>query len=109
MDMIVTTTPQVPGYRIKEVKGLVMGLAPRSRGLGDKIIAGLQSAFGGEISAYTSEMLKARREALDRMIDEARKLGANAIVGVDIETAEIFQGVVLISATGTAVVVEKDE
>ena len=66
MDVIVTTTPHVPGYKIKEVKGLVMGLAPRTRGLGGKIIASLESAFGGEVSAYTTEMLKARREALDR-------------------------------------------
>jgi len=68
----------------------------------------LESAFGGEGSAYITEMLKARREALDRMIDEARNLGANAVIEVDIETTEIFQGVVLVSATGTAVVAEKE-
>lgn len=108
LDLIVVTTPTVPGYKIKEVKGIVMGLAPRTRGMGGKIIASIQSVFGGEISAFTSEMEKARIEALERMVDEARRMGANAVIGVDIETSEIFQGVVLVSATGTAVIVEKE-
>jgi uncharacterized protein YbjQ (UPF0145 family) len=108
-DIIVVTTPTVPGYKIKEVKGIVMGLTPRTRGVGGKVIAGIQSIFGGEVSVFTSEMEKARIEAIKRMKEEARKLGANAIVGVDIETSEVFQGVVLVSATGTAVYIEKEE
>ncbi len=106
--MIVVTTPTIPGYRIVEVKGIVTGIAPRTRGVGGKILASLESLFGGEISAFTSEMEKAREEAINRMISKAKELGANAIVGVDIETSEIFQGVVLVSATGTAVVAEKE-
>lgn len=108
-DIIVVTTPIIPGYRIKEIKGIVSRLAPRTRGLGGKILAGFQTIVGGEVSVFTSELEKARREALNRMIDEARKLGANAVIGVDIETSEVFEGVVVISATGTAVVVEKEE
>ena len=96
-DIIVVTTPIIPGYRIKEIKGIVSGLAPRTRGLGGKILAGFQSIVGGEISVFTSEL------------EKARKLGANAVIGVDIETSEVFEGVVVISATGTAVVVEKEE
>ena len=106
---IVVTTPTIPGYKIKEVKGIVTGVVPRTRGMGGKIIAGFQSLIGGEVTAYTTEMEKARKEAIDRMIKKAMDLGANAVIGVDIETSEIFQGVVLISATGTAVVVEKED
>ena len=106
--VIVVTTPTVPGYRIVEVRGIVTGIAPRTRGMGGKILASIQSLFGGEVSAFTSEMEKARQEAIDRMVSKAKALGANAVIGVDIETSEIFQGVVLISATGTAVVLEKE-
>ena len=108
-DVIVVTTPTIPGYKIVEVKGIVTGVVPRTRGVGGKIIAGFQSLVGGEVTAYTSEMEKARKEAIDRMIRKAKEMGANAVVGVDIETSEVFQGVVLISATGTAVVVEKED
>jgi Uncharacterized conserved protein len=62
---------------------------------------------GGEISAFTKEMLKARDEALKRAIEQAKYLGANAIIGLDFETTEIFQSVVMVSATGTAVIIEK--
>ena len=107
--MIVVTTPYVPGYKVVKVLGIVTGLVPRTRGMGGKIVASFQSLFGGEVSAFTSEMEKARQEAIDRMVGKAKALGANAVIGVDLETTEIFSGVVLISATGTAVVVEKEE
>jgi len=108
-EIIVVTTPSIPGYEIKEVKGIVMGLVARTRGVGGKILAGIQSIVGGEVSAYTAEMEKARREAIDRMVEEARRLGANAVIGIDFETTEVFEGVVLVSVTGTAVVAEKLE
>jgi len=107
-DIIVVTTPSIPGYKIKEIKGVVMGLTARTRGVGGKIVAGFQALAGGEVSVYTTEMHKAREEAINRMIEEARKRGANAVVGLDIETSEVFQGVVLISATGTAVIAEPE-
>jgi len=107
-EIMVVTTPELPGYRIKKVLGIVTGLTARTRGVGGKIIAGIQGALGGEVSAYTNEMMKARKEALERMINEAKALGANAVIGVDLETSEVFEGVVLISATGTAVIVEKE-
>lgn len=84
--------------------GVVSGLTARTRGLGGKFVAGLESIMGGEVTAFTTEMEKARLEAIDRLIENARKMGANAVISLDIETSEVFEGTILISATGTAVV-----
>ena len=108
-DIIIVTTPTVPGYHVKNVVSVVTGLTARTRGMGGKFVAGVQSMFGGEVSAFTSEIEKARGEAMERMKEKARKLGANAIIGLDIETSDVLQGTVLISATGTAVVIELDQ
>lgn len=102
------TTPAVPGYRITKVLGVVTGLTPRTRGVGGKIVASIESMLGGEVTAFTSELEKARMEAMDRVKSKAQRMGANAIVGLDIETSDVFQGTVLISATGTAVIVEPE-
>ncbi|MFQ6085529.1 MAG: YbjQ family protein [Candidatus Bathyarchaeia archaeon] len=108
-EFIVVTTPQIPGYRIKKVLGVVTGLTPRTRGVGGRFIAGVQTITGGEVSAYTSELEKARDAAMERVVKKARRLGANAIIGLDLETSDVFRGVVVISATGTAVVVEPEK
>jgi len=71
-------------------------------------VAGIQSMIGGEVTAFTSELEKARAEAMDRVKQRALELGANAIIGLDLETTEIFQSTVMISATGTAVIVEPE-
>lgn len=84
--------------------GIVSGLTARTRGLGGKFVAGLESIVGGEVAAFTSEIEKARLEAIDRLVENARRMGANAVVSLDIETSEVFEGTILISATGTAVV-----
>lgn len=102
---LMTTTPMIPGYRVKKVLGVVTGLTPRTRGILGRFIAGIETLVGGEVSAFTSEMEKARFEALDRLRARAQEIGANAVVGIDLETTEVFQGVVLITATGTAVIV----
>lgn len=107
-EFMMVTTPQLPGYKVKRVLGLASGLTARTRGVGGKFVAGLQSLAGGEVGAFTLEMEKARIEALQRLKDNAARLGANAIVGVDVETTEIFQGTVLVSATGTAVIMEPE-
>ena len=107
-DMITVTTPTVPGYHVKHVIAIVTGLTARTRGVGGKIVAGIESMFGGEVSAFTSEIEKARVEAKDRMKEQARRMGANAIIGLDIETSDVLQGTILISATGTAVVIEPE-
>ena len=107
----VVTTPTIEGYKITKVLGLVTGLSPRTRGVGGQIWGAVQSLLGGEVTAFTLEIEKARLEAIERVIDQAEKLGANAIVGVDLETSEMGSAqmnIMVISATGTAVVVEPE-
>lgn len=107
---LITTTPSIPGYRIRRVLGIVTGITPRTRGVLGKFIAGFQSMFGGEVTAFTEELEKARNEAVERMKTKALALGANAVVGLDIETSDLGlqAGVVVVSATGTAVIVEPE-
>jgi uncharacterized protein YbjQ (UPF0145 family) len=105
--MIVTTTENVVGYRVKEVKGQVFGVVVRSRGLGGNIMAGLRSIVGGEITEYTSLLEEARRHAVDRMVQNAQAMGANAIVMMRFDSSEIGQVMSEIVAYGTAAVVEK--
>ncbi len=109
--MIVVTTPTIPGYKMTKVVGLVNGLSPRTRGIGGVILGSIQSIGGGEISAFTSEIEKARVEAVSRAIRQAKRMGANAIVGLDIETSDMggkASYITLLSATGTAVIIEKE-
>jgi len=102
------TTPAPPEYMVAKNFGLVTGVTCRTRGMGGKFVAGFQAMAGGEVSAFTSEMEKARYEAIDRMQRKAVELGANAVIGVDLETSDVFRGgATLVSATGTAVILEK--
>jgi uncharacterized protein YbjQ (UPF0145 family) len=107
---MIVTTPTVSGYKIKRVIGLVTGLTPRTRGILGKFIAGFESMIGGEVTAFTSEVEKARWEAIERAKSRAIALGANGIIGLDVETSDLGlqQGIVLFSATGTAVVIESE-
>jgi len=109
-EFMIVTTPTVPGYRITRVMGVVTGLTPRTRGILGKFVAGFESMFGGEVTAFTSELEKARLDAIRRVRSKAMSLGANAVVGLDLETSDLGLqlGVVVISATGTAVVIEKE-
>lgn len=107
-DVIVVTAPTVPGYRVTKVLGFVSGLTPRTRGVGGKIVGGIQSMLGGEVVAFTTEIEKARKDAIDRIKEQARALGANAVVGVDMETADLLETIIVISAYGTAVYIEKE-
>ena len=105
--VIVVTTPTVPGYQIVKVLGTVHGLTVRTRGVGGKIVAGIEGMFGGEVTAYSSEAEKARRDSLESLVERAGQMGANAIVGADFETSDILRGTAtLFSAYGTAVVIE---
>ncbi len=108
---LMATTPTIQGYRILKVLGVVTGLTPRTRGILGKFMAGIESMFGGEVTAFTTELEKARMEAMERVKDKAIARGANALVGLDLETSDVgFQmGIVVISATGTAVIVEPEE
>jgi len=105
--MLVTTTEQIPGYRVVEVKGSVFGVVVRSRGLVGNIAAGLRSLFGGEIVEYTAMLEEARRHALERMTRNARMKGANAVVMLRFDSSEIGQTMSEIVAYGTAVIAEK--
>ena len=106
--MIVVTTEGVKHYRIIETKGQVFGVVVRSRGLGGNIMAGLRSLGGGEITEYTQLLEEARRHAIDRMVQNAAVMGANAIVRMQFDSSEIGQTMSEIVAYGTAVVIEPE-
>ena len=105
--MLITTTEQIPGYRVTEVKGQVFGVVVRSRGLAGNLMAGLRSIFGGEITEYTSLLEQARRHAVDRMVKNTQVMGGNAIVMMRFDSSEIGQTMSEIVAYGTAVIIEK--
>ncbi len=107
-EIILTTTPYVPGYRVTQVLGVVFGMSIRTRGLGGKIIAGLEALAGGRGEAYLKELRKARGEAIADLIQQARSMGADAVISIDFETAEILEGFIVVTATGTAVKLEKE-
>jgi uncharacterized protein YbjQ (UPF0145 family) len=88
------------------VLGEVHGLTVRTRGVGGKFLAGIEGVFGGEVTSYSSECEKARRESLDRLVENAKRIGANAVIGADFETSDILKGTATVFASyGTAVVV----
>ena len=105
--MIVTTTDAIPGRKITKVLGLVRGNTIRARHLGRDIMAGFKNLVGGEISDYTKMMAESREQALDRMIEDAESLGANAIVGVRFTTASMMQSSAELLAYGTGIQVEE--
>jgi uncharacterized protein YbjQ (UPF0145 family) len=104
--MILVTTDHVPGKTIKKNLGLVRGNTIRARHIGRDITAFLRNIVGGEIRDYTKMMAESREQAIDRMIEEAESLGANAIINVRFTTSMIMQSASEILAYGTAVIVE---
>ena len=106
--MIVVTTEGITHFRTVETKGQVFGVVVRSRGLGGNIMAGLRSLGGGEITEYTQLLEEARRHAIDRMVQNATTMGANAIVRMQFDSSEIGQTMSEIVAYGTAVVIEPE-
>ena len=106
--MIVTTTETIAGKRITKNLGLVRGNTIRARHLGKDILAGLRMLVGGEIAEYTKLMAESREQAIDRMRDEAKRLGANAVVCSRFTTSMISNAASEILAVGTAVVIEDD-
>jgi uncharacterized protein YbjQ (UPF0145 family) len=105
--MLIVTTENVPGHRVTEVKGQCFGVVVRSRGLGGNIMASLRSIVGGEIHEFTQLLEEARRHAIDRLVQNAASMGANAIVMMRFDSAEIGQTMSEIVAYGTAVVIEE--
>ena len=104
--MILTNTEEVPGRSIREFYGVVSGSTVRAKHFGRDFLAGLKNLVGGELKAYTELLNEARQEAMSRMVEEARGLGANAVVNVRFATSSVAQGAAEIFAYGTAVRVD---
>ena len=104
--MIIVTSETIAGKTIRETLGVVRGNTIRARHLGRDIKAGFRHLIGGEITDYTKLMGESREQALDRMIQEATEMGANAIVSVRFTTSTLMGGAAELLAYGTAVVVE---
>ena len=107
--MIITTTPgNIAGYRIVKTHGLVRGNTLRARHIGRDIMAGLRAMGGGELTDYTKMLAEAREQALDRMVEEASQMGANAVIGIDFSTAYVMSNVAEVLVYGTAVTIEAE-
>ena len=104
--MIITTSAQIEGRQIAKTVGLVKGSTIRARHLGKDIMAGFRGMVGGEISEYTKMMAEAREQAIQRMIEDAEKQGANAIVSMRFTTSMVMQSASEILAYGTGVVLK---
>lgn len=104
--MIIATTENVPGKRVTRVLGLVRGNTIRARHIGRDIQAVLRNIAGGEIREYTKMLGESREQAIDRMIEEAERLGADAIIGMRFSTSMVMSGAAEMLAYGTAVTLE---
>ncbi len=104
--MIVTTTDSIESKRVKRVLGLVKGNTIRARHIGKDLTAAFKNITGGEVREYTKLMAESREQCLDRMREEATRLGANAIVGVRFMTTSVMQGAAELLVYGTAVILE---
>jgi uncharacterized protein YbjQ (UPF0145 family) len=106
--LVITTTPSVEGKKIIEYKGIVFGEVVNGVDFVKDFAAGLTNFFGGRSGSYEGELIEARRNALDEMAQRAKAIGANAVVGVDIDYEVLGQGgnMLMVTASGTAVIVE---
>lgn len=107
--MILITTMDVPGHRLVETLGMVRGNTIRARHVGRDIMAALRNIAGGEITEYTKMLAEAREQSIDRMIEEAQMLEANAIVGIRFQTSMVMSGAAEMLCYGTAVLIEPVE
>ena len=106
--MLVTNIETVPGRRVIKHLGLVQGSTVRAKHIGRDIMAGLKNVFGGELKGYTELLQESRDEALGRLQDQARAVGANAVLNVRFSTSSVAQGAAELFAYGTAVVLDKE-
>jgi len=104
---MVSTSFEVPGYRVRKNLGLVRGVTVRSRSVLGSFAGGVQTLFGGNISIFTELCEKARQEAYDLMLEHADQMGANAIIGMRYDANDVMDGVTEVLAYGTAVVMER--
>lgn len=104
--MLILTTEGVPGKEIIEVKGLVKGSTVRCKNIGRDITSSFKNLVGGEMTAYNDMLVEARQIAIGRMVDEAKEMGANAIIGMRIMSSAVAAGAAEMVAYGTAVIIE---
>ena len=104
--LMVTTSPQIAGKKVMRTIGLVRGNTIRARHLGRDIMAGLRNLVGGEVTEYGKLLAESREQALDRMLVQADELGANAVIGLQLQTSVVMEGAAEMMAFGTAVVVQ---
>mgnify|MGYP000995789970 CR=1 FL=1 len=105
--MLITTSTHLEGYRITEHKGLVRGITVRSRSIFGNFAGGILAIFGGKNSIYTNLCERTREEAYQLLLENAQKIGANAIISMRYDANEVMAGMTEVLAYGTAVVVEK--
>ena len=105
-DIALSNTETIPGKTIVEFYGVVSGNTVRAKHIGRDIMAGLKNIVGGELKGYTELLVESRAQAMDRMIQQAKQLGANAVINVRFATASVAQGAAEILAYGTAVRIE---
>ena len=104
--MLLTNLENVPGKRIVAHYGLVQGSTIRAKHVGRDIAASLKNIFGGELTGYTELLQESRKESMERMVSQAKELGANAVINIRFSTSSVAQGAAEILAYGTAVRVE---
>ncbi|WP_405817854.1 YbjQ family protein [Streptomyces sp. NBC_01390] len=107
-DVLVVTTNDVPGHRVEQVIGEVFGLTVRSRHLGSQIGAGLKSMIGGELKGLTKTLVETRNQAMDRLVEQARARGANAVLAFRFDVTEAADVGTEVCAYGTAVVLVRE-
>jgi len=105
--VILTTTNDVPGRRVRRILGIARGNTIRSRHMGRAILAAISSLFGGEITDYTKVIAEAREQAVDRLVEHAKGLGADAVVGLRFTSTEVMKNAAEILVYGTAVELEE--
>jgi uncharacterized protein YbjQ (UPF0145 family) len=105
-DVLVTTQDEFADHKISQTLGLVKGNTIRARHIGKDILAGLRGIVGGEIEEYTKVFAEAREQAIDRMVQEAKKMGADGVVCMRLTTSTVMQGAAELLAYGTAVKLE---
>ena len=106
--MLVVTSPDIPGKKIVKTLGIVKGNTIRARHIGKDILAAFKNIVGGEIHEYTKLMAESREQAIDRMVESAEQMGANAIISTITTTSVISQGAAELLVLGTAVVIEDE-
>ena len=107
--MIIVTSSEIHGKRILKTLGLVRGNTIRCRHIGKDLLAALRNLVGGEVAEYTKMIAESREQSLDRMMEQAKRLGANAVIDVRFTSASMMQGAAELLAYGTAVVAEDIE